>query len=460
MTSEEVTSLFRKGEGRLFLENVAIRDKKGNVHEGSGTLTVGSPKLHIDVSISKFGRFNLAEILGIVHRKDFWDVRGTAEHELRFRCPKVPPVNSARGNFRGTLWSFEADCFEIIHDLVHDPFRGAWMRIRGVLPNYQLTFADELTTTTTENAFWGKLTSSKVDFFRSETKYFKFGFQQCDADVHVFFEPRSGWRSCSPFNVMRQWQSLLKALAFVTGIEARPFLEVFSPGDKWVERFRPIRPPAATSCTPFSQKLSFAEKHPTTALALMAEFLCDSPIGDDIAATMYLLRAVGGKSLRLTTLVHAVLFEGLVDVLYKHINPPARTEQEQQSDEAFEKAKEAVQNEIDAKVKAALEPEAAAYRRLLGLVSSTRVLRTREKFERLAVHYKLPDLEDCLDAWSKARNPLAHGKLVSTLSPETLEQDWRHAGLIASAINILVLKSIGYSGSCKKWSPLPETIDI
>ena len=333
------------------------------------------------------------------------------------------------------------------------------MRVHGVLPNYELTFADELTTTSRENAFWGKVTSSKVDFFRSETKYFKFGFQQCDSDTQVFFESKSDWRKCSPFDVMRQWRSLLKALSFVTGIEARPFIEVFSPGDKWLERYRPIRPNPTTNYTPFGT-LSFVNKHETSAIALMAEFLCDSPIADKISSTTNLTRAVGGKSLRLATLVHAVLFEGLVDVLYEQIAPPPRSEEERKADEAFERVRTAEQNEITNKMKTAEEPEATAYRRLLGLLTTAKALRTKEKFERLAAHYKLRGLEECLDAWGKARNPVAHGALWSVDSPEVIEGDWRNGSLIASAINVLILKSIGYTGRCTKWNPLPETISI
>jgi hypothetical protein len=316
MTVDEVSSLFRKGEGRLFLDKLKVRDKNGNLHEGSGSFSIATPKFNIDASISKFGQFNLADIRGVIHRKNFWDIHGVAEHDLKFRCPKVPPVHSMSGSFRRSLWNFEIDVFELVHEMAPEPFRQEWMRIHGVLPNYSLTFADQSTTITTENAFWGKRTSSKVDFFQAETKTFRFGFQQCDSDVHVFFDSKSPWRSCSPSRYMREWNSLLKALAFLTGVEALPFHQRICPGDCWIERFHPLRIPAKTSYTPFSPRLSFADKDQTSALALMAEFLCDSPIANDVAAAMYLVRAVGSKSLNLTTLVHAVVFEGLVDVLF------------------------------------------------------------------------------------------------------------------------------------------------
>ena len=87
-----------------------------------------------------------------------------------------------------------------------------------------------------------------------------------------------------------------------------------------------------------------------------------------------------------------------------------------------------------------------AIRRLAGTLNSAKEFRVQDKFKAVIEHFGLNyenDLANNFEAWNRKRNPFMHGNWKEE------DSDFSDQALIAAAINILVLKLIGYSGQMK-----------
>jgi hypothetical protein len=132
------------------------------------------------------------------------------------------------------------------------------------------------------------------------------------------------------------------------------------------------------------------------------------------------------------------MFEGIVDLFFDHLGleqglrtkDPQFTEYIRQRDRLCSRLKKfSARNNL-------------ALHRIAGFLEHSKAIRVRDKFQALCHHFQLSQqvMGRHFESWTKRRNPLSHGRWEST-SADFIDQS-----RIAGAINILILKVMGYSG--------------
>lgn len=167
----------------------------------------------------------------------------------------------------------------------------------------------------------------------------------------------------------------------------------------------------------------------------------NSETSKQIAELLYLFREAGGRSnhLQIQTLAMCAIFEGLVNLLFDVL---ALGEKLREVDPHFNEY--AILREKIMKL-VAEQPASKnnrVVRRILGSLSGREAFRVEDKFRSICDHFGLRETEmrPHFKAWNAERHPLSHGKF------RFRDTDFRRQGLIAGAINILILKLMGFSG--------------
>jgi hypothetical protein len=171
-------------------------------------------------------------------------------------------------------------------------------------------------------------------------------------------------------------------------------------------------------------------------------------LSEEVAHILFLFREAADYEKvhgEITLISLCVLFESLVNQLFKELKLEEKAIKEIPELQLFETAK----SEIALHIEKLIVPKGKGYERLHRVVSRAQPFTARERFQAVVNHFCLQwkdDMEVVFRTWQKARDPLVHGKGRANLS-ETEEKDLMLAeSRIAGAINILVLKLIGYSG--------------
>jgi hypothetical protein len=175
-------------------------------------------------------------------------------------------------------------------------------------------------------------------------------------------------------------------------------------------------------------------------------FEADCALAKEASHILFLFREADDKvHSEITTLTMCTLFESLVRLIFKELNLEEKAQLHDPSLKAFHEAKTEICVQIDKQIASQVD----GYARLRRVVASASPFSQKELFQAVANHLELKwegDMESVFEIWKNARNPLVHGKARSSPSEDVIKQASLDESRIAGAINILVLKLIGYSG--------------
>lgn len=328
--------------------------------------------------------------------------------------------------------------------------KGRSVEFVAVLPNTKPVFVNSGTETKVHHKFLGPVGSSSTsDTFIDATTNFDFALIQRGDDLHVHARSRTGYHGKSQQDDRRLFQGLLNAVGFTHGVHPWACrFEYRLNGRKIADQVQACEIRAQSRYVPFSLGwgMGIKENDPRrgmgASLRLAAEFFAGhEPVVDGVSHLLFLYREASDSRTHFGLTTHGLcsVLEGLVREIVEQrsladpkVSPFVKE---------FEKAKTAAEKLIAEGLK---DTNEVVIKRLTGLVRFAQPFDIREQFKRVCEHLDLPWtglMEGHFQAWKKERNPSHHGKLRSQR-----DEEFHHQAMIAGAINLIVLRLVGYRG--------------
>lgn len=325
---------------------------------------------------------------------------------------------------------------------------GVW--IQAKIREFPLLHFNGGTEVIEENDFLGKTSRSTADTFSGKSPEIQYGLIQKDGNLSVYLF----WKAYVTQDfVLSNYESKLRAflagLAFATGQECWPSqVTVRVDGAVISDKVFAIRQTKRTPLAPFSERISFnsrAGKIQWNFESYLNEaysfFERRTSLSQMALQALWLLRAsnAAGTPQQITLMALCVLLESLSSSIFDSLNLEPNSEREQ-----FDDAKREILAWLDANPNL----EKIGYSRLRNCIKSAAPLRPADKYRLVCEHFGIKWeglMFDAWQIWRKTRHQSVHSVLDSetTRSPE---DHFNAIGRIAGAINILILKLIGYSG--------------
>jgi hypothetical protein len=315
-------------------------------------------------------------------------------------------------------------------------------RFEAIIVNCKLIAKNLATTTIRKNKFLGKSSGWDYDTYLAKGRTYDVALIRNDnGDLHIHFCSKGQYESASPAEDRHRFQAVLEAIGFTHGFNPWPYsYQQWREGSLVESRFSAPQIPPKTDQAPFDGALGDFG-HPPPILVVSRFFEKGSELSRHIAYFLFIFRQAGEKGVHLPvrTLAFCSLFEGLVNRLFEEL----RLEKElRRSTPEFGEFLAARDRLVQTLNKDGAAGDAAS-RRLAGLLGHAEPVSVKDRFFALCDAFKLDrtEMKRHFDAWREERNPLMHGKWR-----DHSDGDFERQSLIAGAINILLLKLMGYSG--------------
>jgi hypothetical protein len=466
MTADEFVKIVRKGADKLRVDDVVFNTGSEEFH-GKGLMRIGRKRIDVELTINK-GEIVPELKTGIYTKRDYWKLTGVIEDQLQFQCDYVGPSGWSSKSWPDeiTKCTFNLHPIELIPsgwDAMPRQERNRQMRelqasdlaasgkpeqAKGDERTDDFYFCATLFEFPLLASSWGKEVKFEIDNYE-----ITFQKEKENSDLHVSLCSKSKHHSLGERDDWNKFNAFMKALAFMHGMNAWPYRVVYwRGGQKITDRITAAYKLSKTSHAPFTERLSFNAK--TSSLKwdfqdpikkAMAFFEMDSTLSKEVSEILFLFReADEGVHSEITTIALCSLFENLVRLIFRELN--LKEKFATSSDlKLFEEAKSEIADQINPQI--AVKGE--GYRRLHNIVRSAQYFHIEQVFKAVVNHFGLrwqDDMEIIFDTWKKARNPIVHEKTRSNASEDEIKKSTINESRIAGAINMLLLKLIGYSG--------------
>jgi hypothetical protein len=253
----------------------------------------------------------------------------------------------------------------------------------------------------------------------------------------------------------RMFHAFMNALAFAIGANAWPYrIEYWRYGRKLTDRVTSARRLARTRHAPFTDRLAFNAAigqvewaFEDTLKKAVSFFESESTLSKEVAQILFLFRQAGDKSVHggVAIIAFCALLENLVQIVFKERNLDRAKTEDGTAAETFQRAKA----EVLAFIEQQMSGNNAGFSRLQGIVQAAGAKNTEQIFKIVVRHLGLrweEDMKSMFTTWKRNRNGLFHKKERASESEAELKDSMLNQSRIAGAINILVLRLIGYSG--------------
>jgi len=482
MTQDEFVKVVRKGSGTLRVDDITLRTGEREAR-GKGLLTINSDSLKLRMVLDD-GQVAPNCKPGVYTESDCWQLTGTIEDFIPFNCEVhgTSPGMSIQWDKRRQNLTFDLNQIELVptgwdaltlqqreqlDQQLHEMNRNVEVKdvpktdsqpnqnskrhvyFYARIANYPLpTSLGKATETITKNPYFGESSGWRLDTIMGDIRHHEFAFikESDGADLEIYIKSKEGFQSSNEDEDWDYFYGIMRSLSFVLGVHAWPYqIQYWRNGPRIVNRITPTRHLAKTVHAPFHmQNFDFQD-----VIRRASEFFgSKSALSKEVAEILFLFREAADFEFvhgDITVLTSCVLFESLVNQLFKGLNLEEKSLRENADLELCKVAK----TEIAAQIKEFISIKGKGYERLYNVVSHMQLFTVREKLQAVANHFGLEwqgDMEDVFKTWQKARDPLVHGKGRANLSEADRKDLMLAESRIAGAINILVLKTVGYSG--------------
>jgi hypothetical protein len=466
MKADDLAAAVREGQGKFRVEKVVI-DAGSSKIRGKGLLIVSSEDFELEMTVAPNAVPRRDKIVWT--ERDFWHLTGVIEDDLMFRAEHVS-TSGYRESWRigrkprlvQTFSFHTVELFAVGFDAL-----SAWQRRKltdrpskrrpkprhpsvefaAVLFRCKPTFLNAGTTTDTRNKFLGKRTSFSIDSFVDRGRDFDFALIKDREDLRVHFRSKRAFRSVTEADDLRRFHALLAAIGFTHGFNPWPYrIQYWRNGRMVFDRLTPTRELTQTIHSPFSTAIGRSEKttqnNYESPIRLAARFFdTGSVLGKKTSQLLFLFREAGGKGVHLhvETLALCSIFEGLVDLLFAELS----LEDELRARDSHYDLYLSIRDRLVRRFSAWRTSAKPVFQRLAGSLGHAEPFRVKDKFKAICQHFELDydrDMKPHFEAWAIERGALSHGDF------KFRDTDFTHQGLIAGAMNIFVLKAMGYSG--------------
>lgn len=392
MTADEFAEMVRKGGGKLRVDRVVVTAGQARFR-GSGMLQITEGEFQMDLLLSRTSKAPDDRKLEW-KEADYWKLRGVVEHTRHIVATHVSP--SARS------WS------------------------------------GDLATVRT-NPFLGKTSGGKLDTLVAHGSSFDVALIQRETDLQIHLRSKARYRSKNSAEDSKRFQAVLNAIGFCYGFNPWPYrLQQWRDGRQVLDRLTARERLPKTIYAPFDVALGQSDAPP---IQLLTRFFAQrSAISEKISTFLFLFRQAGDEPVHLPvkTLAFCSLFEGLVHLLFEELKLEKKLRKDNPDFSAFLAERDRLASELETKGRAG----DLSSKRLARLISPADAIRMKDKFKALceALSLDYAKMKPHYEAWYEERNPLMHGTWRNR------DSDFIHQARIAGAINILLLKLMGYSG--------------
>jgi hypothetical protein len=465
MTADEFAALVRSGNGKVRVTKVLL-NAEGRKVRGNGLLEITPTQLALRLEVNPQTTMPKLQ-KNIWGPTDFWSLSGTIESDLRFICDRVSPSGRTdrleTGKAPRTVQVLHLSHVELEiagWDKLTDaqkrktvgPAPGKRAKFltvsfEAVLVGCPRVFVNAGSDTTIKNDFLGKRTSSSADTFIDRAKDYNFALIKEGDDLHVHLRSKQGFRSIGEEDDLRRFRALLEAVGFTHGVHAWPFRILhWRDGRKVLDQIHTPRSVPTSPHAPFQYGLGLTpgrNKRGTrnSPVRIAARFFeTQTEISPKVSRLLFFSRSSTAETVDLwvRTLPLCSLFEGVVNLLFEHL----KLEDELRAKDPQFDAYIRYRDRLCSRLKKFTARNNVALQRLAGSLGHATAFRTKHKFRALCNHFGLneKDMQRHFESWAKRRNPLSHGEWDSPT------EEFIHQSRIAGAMNILILKLMGYSG--------------
>ena len=448
MDRKEFISMVRSGKAGTRIDDVEIAFP-GTRIVGSGTFECESSGFRIKVRLPEGEMPPPIPSAGFLGPKDCGTLTGVINHDLPFRVTRMfPSCSMTNSNGRITL-DYGASSIELIpqgwdnltteakkwiHEQVRlDHIKGEFsvdiselsgpdspassVQFSGLLLDYELIAKHGATKTVEKNDFLGERTFSKADTVYGQlSPQWDFALIQRDGDAEFHLRSREGFKSENEDADQDVLTAFQMAVAFVQGQHAWPFtLEYWRDGRFVVDRIHPPRNFSRTPHHPFSERIWFNARTDKiewcfeNALAKAFSFFHEkSELSEEVSKLLYFVREAKGPT---TNIVFCSLLESLIKAIFEAQIAP-------KDHGGMSRGKK-----------------------------DHREVPVAKMFRAVVEHLHLPwenDWEVLCAFWKENRNRLVH-RATKTEDDDTF-LDYLIESRVAGAINMLILKLMGYQG--------------
>ena len=325
---------------------------------------------------------------------------------------------------------------------------GTW--IHALITNFPLIHTNGGSEFIEKNKFLGESSRSSADTFSGTFEGVEFGLVRRGEDLNVYlFLPRQTDETIPVEKHERLLTSFLTGLAFAAGQHCWPYrVTILQNGAQLLDELHAVQKLERTSLAPFSERIGFnaatgqIEWKFEEFLGKATQFFqLGSELSEAASQALWLLRSSNGKSvpgeIRLTSL--CVLLESLTNMIFDDKELTST-----QNAASFEQARSELLNWIKEK-----NPEdGGGLQRFQNMIASAGLDRAKDKYKAVSEHLGLQWnglMKEAWKIWEKVRNKGAHD-ILRKEQEQKVDTHFTAIGRIAGAINVLVLRLIGYSG--------------
>ena len=504
MTANDFAEIVREGSEKLRVDDIAL-SFGGQEFHGSGTMQIEQKEIKLVIHLNEGGKFPDPK-LGIHTKRDTWQLKGVIEYDLEFQCDRAAIV-SPRDPF--DRWqTFGLNSVYLIPsglDAMTSQERAAFFT-QVESENQPATNGDiviRFAAVLQEYPFFEPLCDKRGE---GEIEGFNFTLEKENdaADFRVTMISKQGYVPIGQAEDENKFQALLFSIAFVVGANAWPYrIEHWRNGKKISDMVRATGKLSRISHAPFSNGLAFdavVGNRQWNFLEVIkkgeAFFEANSTLTKEISSLLYEFREADAPGVHpyVTMIAVCVFFENLVQLLFRELKFEENAKDEQgvfkdAALQAFVRIKQNLKSEISPQIwKLArqlfkdenlneLEPEVGdgsklfqkaknklgeqidkriadeceGLERMYSRVASTEIFSMSKKFQAILNHLQFDphwrsEMNRAFLTWHKARNGLFHDKQRTMLSEDQQRKNLMDECQIAAAVNVLILKLIGYSG--------------
>lgn len=481
MTADEFVEVVRKGSDKLRVDNIILDTGEQGFH-GSGMLQISVDRIKLKMQLNEGEKLpELHE--GIFTKRDSWKMKGIIEYDLEFICDTVSPAGS--GSLFGTWRMFDLHPIYLIPsglDAMSSRERSDYFaqiqkennpvgeneqqekNLVENLPQEDLSVCFEafLFEYPFFEPFRGKELKGEIEGFDFTLKK-----ENDAADLWVSLKSKKDYLTQGEKEDWNKFYSLMAALAFTNGAHAWPYrIEYWRGGRKITDMVRATDKLARISHGPFTDNLAFHGgpvnknwNYQDILRKATAFFEANSTLSKEVSQMLFLLREADAKEVHsdITMIALCALFENLVQLLFRELK---LEENAKNADGTFKDAalrsfvqtKEKIKTQINQQIGAdQIADEGEGWKRMNGVIRSADPFSTSKKFQAVLDQLQFDpqwrnDMELAFKTWYEVRQHLFHYKERTSQSEDDQKKAILDQCQIAGAINVIVLKLIGYSG--------------
>lgn len=471
MKADDFAKTVRSGEARLRVDRVVVTAGTTKFR-GEGLLVITKSKMQIELTLARNAKLP-NEHRTVWNEANLWRLRGVIEHALPFVATHV---SSAEHTVSGstTVVTLDFTTLELVErrasakerkeiqrqldilglhqkeapalavsptSAVRRKRKIATARFEAVLVDCKRLAENVVTHTVCKNAFLGKTTHWKADTYVACGSDYDVALIQRDGDLHVHFRSKGRYRSRSATEDSQRFQAVLEAIGFTHGFNPWPYrLRQWREGSLKQDWFTAPRRLPKTVHAPFDRALGHSSAPPP--IHLVARFFSRrSALSRKISELLFIFRQAGEERVHLPvrTLAFCSLFEGLIRLLFDELKLERKLREQRPDFDAFLTERDVLIATLETKGDAGN----LASKRLAVVLANADAVRVKDMFYALCEAFGLEAsrMKPHFKAWYAERNTLMHGTWH-----EHDDNDFVHQAMIAGAINILLLKLMGYSG--------------